>query len=133
MLSLIRENLYHPSVIRIAGLLLLAPGSALAAPFCVTTEAIPMQCIYVDPQSCNKRATQLNGWCTTNPAEQRKPSGVGAYCVVTAGAIPSCIYADRGNCDAEARHQNGVCIIAPIASETPGADPYRNIRPQNGG
>jgi hypothetical protein len=105
------------------------PSSAQASPYCVQTQAIPAQCIFVDPASCNTRATQLGGTCTVNPSEIHVAPGLGHFCLLTAGQISSCVYADRADCDREAKHQQGVCIAAPGRPESPGPDPYRDIRP----
>ena len=105
------------------------PSSALASPYCVQTQSIPAQCIFVDPASCNTRATQLGGTCTVNPSEIHVAPGLGHFCLLTAGQASSCVYADRGDCDREAKHQQGVCIAAPGRPESPGPDPYRDIRP----
>jgi hypothetical protein len=112
-----------------AVLALAAPPIALAAPFCVQTQAIPPQCIFVDAGSCNERATQLGGTCTINPGEVHVSAGLGHYCLLTSSRVSDCIYADRGACESEAQHQHGVCIDAPNRPESPRADPYRDIRP----
>lgn len=105
------------------------PIPALASPFCVQTQAIPPQCIYVDAGSCNTRATQMGGTCTVNPAEIHVVPGLGHYCLLTSGQVSECIYADRDQCNREAKHQQAVCIDAPDRPESPGPDPYRDIRP----
>ena len=109
--------------------LLIAPVPVLASPFCVQTQAIPPQCIYVDAASCNARAHEMGGTCTVNPAEVHVAQGLGHYCLLTSGKVSSCIYTERDTCDQEARHQQGVCIQAPGRPESPGPDPYRDIRP----
>ena len=109
--------------------LLVTPVPGLASPFCVQTQAIPRQCIYVDAASCNARANEMGGTCTVNPAEVHVTPGLGHYCLLTSGRVSSCIYVERDTCDQEARHQQGVCIQAPGRPESPGPDPYRDIRP----
>ena len=109
--------------------LLVTPVPGLASPFCVQTQAIPRQCIYVDAASCNARANEMGGTCTVNPAEVHVMPGLGHYCLLTSGRVSSCIYVERDTCDQEARHQQGVCIQAPGRPESPGPDPYRDIRP----
>ena len=106
-----------------------APLATQAAPFCVQTQAIPPQCIFVDAGSCNERATQMGGTCTVNRAEVHVSAGLGHYCLLTSSQASACIYADRSVCELEARHQHGVCIDAPSRPESPMADPYRDIRP----
>lgn len=104
-----------------------------AAPFCVQTQAIPPQCIFVDASSCNERAMQMGGTCTVNPTEVHVSAGLGHYCLLTSSRVSACIYADRGACELEAQHQHGVCIDAPDRPESPRADPYRDIRPSMAG
>lgn len=108
------------------------PLPAAAAPYCVQTQAVPPQCIYFDPNSCNERARQLDGTCTANPDEVHVTAGLGHYCLLTSGAS-LCIYADRNNCDRDARRQHGVCAQAPALPESPGPDPYRDVRPPMAG
>src|SRR5271169_794370 len=90
--------------------MLMAPSVTPAAPFCVQTQAVPPQCVFVDPGSCNERATQMGGTCTVNPAELHVSTGLGHYCLLTSARASACIYADRGACELEAQHQHGVCI-----------------------
>jgi hypothetical protein len=113
--------------------ILVTPSVTPAAPFCVQTSAIPPQCIFVDADSCNERATQMSGTCTVNPAELHVSAGLGHYCLLTSSQVSACIYADRGTCELEAQHQHGVCIDAPSRPESPTADPYRDIRPSMAG
>ena len=114
-------------------LLLTLPVPAIAAPFCVQTQALPPQCIYYDSGSCQQRATQLNGICSVNANEVRLTPSIGHYCLVTGGSAAECIYVDITSCDKEARRQQGACIIAPGRPESPTADPYSLTRPSNAG
>jgi hypothetical protein len=102
---------------------------AIAAPYCVQTEAIPPQCLYYDATSCNARAKQMAGYCTVNTAELQMPAGIGHFCLLTSGNVSVCLYPDADSCNAEARRQNGVCVAAPARDESPAPDPYRHIRP----
>jgi len=113
--------------------MLAAPLPVLAAPFCVRTIAIPPQCDYFDAASCNARANQMGGRCTANPAEVHPPPGIGHYCLLTLGQVSQCIYPDLAVCNIEARHQQGVCVDAPDRPESPGPDPFREIRPSTAG
>lgn len=106
-----------------------APATAVAAPFCVQTQAIPPQCIFFDAASCNKRANELGGSCTVDPKQTTVSSGVGHYCLLTSSMVSYCVYSDAGQCNREALHQQAVCIQAPARPESPGADPYREVRP----
>ncbi len=116
-------------------LLLAVPGSAIAAPFCIQTEALPPQCIYYDAGSCNQRAQSMNGTCSINPNDVaiRLTPSIGHYCLVTSGMASLCIYPDQDTCQKEAARQQGACIIAPGRPESPAADPYRDVRPGNAG
>jgi hypothetical protein len=114
----------------LVGLVLMAaPQPLLAAPFCVQTEALPPQCMFFDAGSCNQRAMELHGTCAVNRQEVHVSAGLGHYCLLTSSLVSMCIYADRGNCDRDAQQQRGVCVDAPVRPESPGADPYRLIRP----
>jgi hypothetical protein len=112
-------------------LLLALPVPALAAPFCVYNEAIPYQCIYYDAGSCNKRATQINGYCTVNTASvSLPPSGSGRWCLVTSSMASLCGYAAEGDCRRDASRQQAACIRAPRQPAPNAAvDPYQDIRP----
>jgi hypothetical protein len=114
-------------------LLLTLPGSAIAAPFCVATQALPPQCIYYDSGSCQQRATQLNGNCVVNANEVHLTPSIGHYCLVTGGSAALCIYVDENSCQKEAFRQQGACIIAPGRPESPTPDPFALTRPSNAG
>jgi hypothetical protein len=111
---------------------LMMPLPALAAPFCVETQAVPPQCIYFDANSCNQRAGQLQGICSANPNEVHVIAGLGHYCLLTSG-VSMCIFTDRANCEREARRQRGACARAPALPESPAPDPYRDTRPPMAG
>ena len=114
-------------------LLLTLPIPALAAPFCVQTQALPPQCIFYDAGSCQQRATQLNGTCSLNTNGVRVTPSIGHYCLLTSGAASLCIYVDENTCQKEAVRQQGACIIAPSRPESPGPDPFALTRPSNAG
>jgi hypothetical protein len=114
-------------------LLLAVPVPAIAAPFCVYTEAVPPQCMYYDAGSCNQRALQMGGYCSVNPNEQHLTPSIGHYCLVTSGMASLCIYADQTTCQQDAQRQQAACIIAPARPESPALDPYRDTRPSNAG
>jgi hypothetical protein len=117
------------AAVRIGVIALVTPLPAVAAPFCVQTQAIPPQCIFFDASSCDTRALQMGGTCIANPAEVHVSIGLGHYCLLTSSLVFACIYADRAPCDVDAQHQHGVCIIAPNRPESPAPDPYRDVRP----
>ena len=114
--------------------LLTLPVPAIAAPFCVMTEAVPPQCIFFDAGLCQQRANQLSGGeCTVNPKEVRLTPSIGHYCLVTSVRASLCIYPDLDTCQKEAAHQQAACIIAPARPESPTADPFALTRPGNAG
>jgi hypothetical protein len=116
--------------------LLTFPVQAIAAPFCVSTEALPPECIYNDANSCNQRATQMKGYCTVNPNEAggiRLTPSIGHYCLITGGGAALCIYVDENTCQREAARQGAGCILAGGLPESPPPDPFRDVRPPNAG
>ncbi len=114
-------------------LLLTLSGSGMAAPFCLTNEALPAQCIYYDPGQCRQAAGQQGGECVVNQKEVRLTPSIGAYCLVTGSRVSQCIYPDLDTCSKEAVHQNGACTIAAVRPGNPGADPFALTRPGNAG
>lgn len=114
-------------------LFLTLPVPAIAAPFCVQTEALPPQCIFYDSGSCQQRATQMNGNCVVNSNEVHLTPSIGHYCLVTGGSAALCIYVDINSCNKEAQRQQGACIIAPGRPESPTPDPFALTRPSNAG
>ena len=112
--------------------LALAPLPALASPFCVQTQVIPAQCMYVDAASCKARAKQLGGTCTVNPAEVHVAPGLGHYCLLTSGQVSSCIYAERDRLRTGGKTPAGVCIQAPGRPESPRARSLSRHPPVNG-
>jgi hypothetical protein len=133
MLSHLREKLPSRWTPHLLGVLLAAPATAIAAPFCVQNQSIPPQCIYYDAQSCNFEAGKINGFCTVNPQQVTVRSGIGHYCLITSGMVSQCIYPDLSNCQAEAKRQQGACVQDPGRPESPGADPFKFVRPGLGG
>lgn len=105
---------------------LLLPLGVNAAPFCVTTQGLPPDCIYDDTASCRNRAFQLKGVCTVNTAEITTSYGTEKYCMVDSTRVPQCIYIDRSSCDS-AVSGGSVCVnntFRDINEEQP--DPYQN-------
>jgi hypothetical protein len=107
----------------------LAVSDATAAPFCVQTEAIPPQCLYVDAPSCDAAAKRMGGYCSINEREMRIAPGIGHFCMVTSTLVSSCFYPDNVSCEADARRQHGVCVTQPTRAESPPPDPFRATRP----
>ena len=116
-------------LLRTAGaLLVVGCGGAAAAPFCVTNDAVPPQCLYVDASSCQTEANRQGGWCVANPAEMQTPPGPGGFCVSTGAGATQCTYVDRGSCLMDAQRMHGACVEANAGlAGTP--DPFRNQRP----
>ena len=101
--------------------------TAAAAPFCVTNQAVPPQCIYHDAAICARDARQQGGTCATNPKEFKLAAGAGQYCVITTSQISLCEFADRNTCAQEATRQHGTCIDAPQRRAFGTPDPYSPI------
>lgn len=102
--------------------------SAFAAPYCVSVQGLPDQCMYVDGQECQKRAVQLGGVCKSNPADIVAQSGPGQFCLVIGGQSTLCIFPDRNSCQAEASRRNTACVqTAPPPQEA--VDPFAIRRP----
>ncbi len=117
----------------LAAALLLAAAlpapSALAAPFCLQTQAVPPQCLYFDANTCRQEAAHQRGVCVVNPEEVSVTPGGGDYCLVTSTGASSCVFQDINACAREAVHQGGVCVDAPprAAGNTP--NPYQPAGP----
>jgi hypothetical protein len=106
-----------------------------AAPFCVQVTGIPLQCLYVDPSSCQREANRQGGLCASNPDEFKSPAGGAQFCLVESGNVVSCTFADRSTCTEESRRRNGACIAAtplpagPTASAPLASDLFEVKRP----
>ncbi len=117
-------------------LLLTLPGSAMAAPFCLTSEALPAQCIYYDTALCPRDAAQQGGGteCVVNTKEVRLTPSVGAYCLVTSTLVSLCVYQDLDGCSKAAAPQHAACVVAAARAGGPAAaDPFALTRPGNAG
>lgn len=95
----------------------------LAAPFCVESQGIPPECIYVDAGQCRQRAHEQKGLCVVNPDELTIGTGTGKYCLVDSSRIVQCNYSDFTSCDAEAKKQGAVCIETVTSNIQ--RDPYQ--------
>jgi hypothetical protein len=120
-----------------AGLLFLTwAGVAFAqgAPWCVSTQALPPQCMFYDPRQCQLVAGQQGGLCVPNGNVHAVRSQLGQYCLVVAGATPACNYVDEGTCAREAKQQGGACVLS---SEPTGPNlapnPYHQVTPSLAG
>ena len=106
-----------------------------AAPFCIQVTGIPLQCLYVDPSSCQREANRQGGLCASNPDEFKTPAGGAQFCLVESGNVVSCTFADRSTCTAESRRRNAACIAAtplppgPTASAPLASDLFEVNRP----
>jgi hypothetical protein len=107
----------------LTGILTPAPGHA--APFCLQSESIPPQCIYVDAALCARDAAKQGGECTANKNEFRLTPNIGKYCVVTSQLVSLCIYADIDSCQKAATSQHGACVESPGGTGgSGGPNPY---------
>jgi hypothetical protein len=115
-------------------LLLTLPGSAIAAPFCLTSDAIPPQCIYYDAGLCQREAGHQVAECVVNTKEVRLTPSIGAYCLVTSTLASQCIYHDLDSCSKSAAPQQATCVRAAAGAGNPGGpDPFALTRPGNAG
>lgn len=97
-------------------------AAAQAAPFCLTNEMIPPQCIYYDAQSCQQEARRQSAYCETNPQEVAVSRGAGRSCVVTSSQISLCNYYDRDSCTRDADRLHGICSYAPYRAPSGAPD-----------
>ncbi len=86
------------------------PRPVNAAPFCVAIQGVPPECLYFDTNECKKRANELSGVCTVNPADFVLSKGDGRFCLVNSMRLSQCIYPDRATCDNAAGTANGICV-----------------------
>ncbi|HXT80836.1 MAG TPA: hypothetical protein VN702_14830 [Acetobacteraceae bacterium] len=107
------------------GTLLTVP--AIAAPFCLTGQALPPYCIYQDASSCNREAQRQGLTCSVNTAEVKLRANVGQYCVVTPEKVSLCAFPDRQSCDVEAARLHSVCTHGPGIAPARTPDPYSPV------
>ena len=85
------------------------PVMAYAAPFCMTLQGIPPQCIYDDARDCKHRAGQLSGICTVNINEITSATGAEKFCSVDSTRTPQCLYVDRNGCE-NSLSNGSICV-----------------------
>jgi hypothetical protein len=102
-------------------------SQALAAPFCLQSQAIPPQCNYYDAAECQNDAARQGGVCSANPSELRLQPGIGQYCLATSYGVALCVYPDRGSCMVEAARQHAACTQAPNVAPGREPDPYSAV------
>jgi hypothetical protein len=107
---------------------LVMPQIAVAAPYCVAVQGLPDQCIFVDGQLCEARASQLGGVCKSNPDDIVAQSGPGQFCLVIGGQATLCIFPDRNSCQEEAIRRHSACVHA-AAPPQQAVDPFAIRRP----
>jgi hypothetical protein len=113
----------------VAGVLvgLLLPATVVAAPFCLTSEALTPICIYYDANSCQQEANRQGATCSVNSAELHLATNVGQFCLVTSAGASECIYSDRITCANDAVRQHGVCANAPEVAPSAAPDPFAPV------
>lgn len=110
---------------------LLSSTLAIAAPFCVTVQGVPPDCIYDDTNACKLRAAQLSGVCTVNTHEITSHVGEEKFCSVDSTRVPQCMFVDRTACE-NAQNNGAVCVNNTFAKgyddqiDPFAADPNRN-------
>jgi hypothetical protein len=115
------------STSRLAALAVLVAQPVMAAPFCLSTQVVPPQCIYYDARECNQEAQRQGGYCGTNPTELRLTDGPGQFCVVTSGHFSVCAYVDRPSCEQEAARQHGTCAVSTRHVAVGSPDPFSTV------
>ena len=97
---------------------LLAPQSAMAAPFCLMILGMQPQCIYYDTNLCQRDATKQGGVCEPDPTgtAARTATGSGKYCLVTSQGAALCHYLNVESCQTEATHLKGACYFDGLRS-----------------
>lgn len=107
--------------------LLAPPASAIAAPFCIESQALKPICIYYDADSCRNEASRQGAVCSVNTSEVQLPMNVGQYCLTTSEGASLCVYSDRGTCMVDAVREHGACTNSPIVAPSAAPDPYAAI------
>jgi hypothetical protein len=107
---------------------LASPGRA--APWCVSNQMIPPQCIYTDVNLCAQEARKQNGQCQPNPRERKLSAVNGQYCVVSPSGAPVCAYWDYATCSAAAGQNNGTCVQADPRQAPLQPNPYSAVNGQ---
>jgi hypothetical protein len=95
---------------------LLAPQSAMAAPFCMVILGMQPQCLYYDASLCQRDATKQGGVCEPDISGQTAGRGSGKYCVVTSQGAALCNYLNIESCQIEAIHLKGACYFDGLRS-----------------
>jgi hypothetical protein len=119
---------YFP--LTVAVVLGLANNPVAAAPFCLTNQVIPPQCIYYDANQCAHDASRQGGLCAPNPAERRFSQAHGQYCVVSPSGAAVCAYADYQTCAVAASKNKGTCMQADPRQVAREPNPYSAVNGQ---
>jgi hypothetical protein len=114
----------------LAAIAVLMAQPVVAAPFCISSQVLPPQCIYYDAQQCNKEAQRQGAVCGTNPADVKLTDGPGQFCVVTSGRFSVCAYLDRPTCEQEAARQHGTCAVSSRHVSVGSPDPFSTVNGQ---
>ncbi len=118
-----------PRTARFGWALILAgtAGPAIAAPFCIESQALPPQCNYYDASECQSDAARQGGVCSANAHALTLQPGIGQYCLATSYGASFCVYPDRATCMADAIRQHGACTAAPNVAPGRSPDPYSAV------
>lgn len=100
---------------------------AVAAPFCIQSEAVPPQCNYYDAHQCQQEAARQGGICSVNPQQLTLQPGIGQYCMVTSEGVSLCNYADMSTCQKAAARQDAACTEAPNVAPARSPNPYAPV------
>jgi len=91
----------------LAFVLLVAPGLAAAAPWCLVLDAEEV-CRWPTAEDCYQASNQVGGYCKPNP-RQLGMLGTAPYCVITASER-RCTYYSQRQCIDIAMDSNGGCV-----------------------
>jgi hypothetical protein len=98
----------------------------MAAPFCLTILGMQPQCIYTDPNLCQREAAKQGGSCEPDAGPSFRTVGSARYCLSTAPGTGQCGYLTFEQCNEEARRQKGACYYDGSKVGAPNPYNYSN-------
>lgn len=84
-------------------------SSGWAAPFCVASQSLPLQCQYYDIKVCLQDAEKIKAQCKVNPEEVDLEASNGRFCLIKSYGAPDCIYSDFSSCNKNNTNRDGLC------------------------
>ena len=114
------------TIAMLAGFSIFIPRLAVAAPFCIEAQGVPLQCWYYEVKECQKAAGKQHARCSANIREI-KVSGIGgSFCIVDSGNRPVCAFQNRESCEAVTATRSGSICFQNSTKQS--RDPYRYDR-----